>query len=652
MKHLNSNLRTHLCALVIAGLFLSLVATIRALPQMQNMPGMKMGNSKRRPKAKATGRQRKRTRQRGEMRAMNMKRMKMPASSRSTSQPATKSSQQMEMPQSPNMQMPTQSPQAQPSASPEQMNMPGMQMPQASPSPSGNQQTTNEQPKQNMQNMPGMNMGGTGNQKQPAQSNNSMPEMDMSGQGNKSQSTGQQNSMPGMNMPGMNMPGAKGASQISASDPNALMIMTGQQMIVRVGSSLHNFINMGQMGSGTSWQPSTTPMYMYTKVLDKWLLFIHGEAKLGINSQGGPRGVTKFESMNWIMLMAFRRAGQGTLQLRGMFSLEPLTLAPGGTPELFQTGETYKGKPLVDKQHPHDLFMELSATYTLPLGERAKWFTYFGYPGEPALGPVAFMHRGSASENPSAPLGHHLEDSTHISFGVLTSGFTFGKFKVEGSIFNGQEPDENRYNFEGHPWNSHSVRLSFEPTENWSMQWSYGVLKKPEALEPDVNQHRMTASIQYNRPFKHGNWASALIWGRNHFYGGGETANLNGYTAESTVNFQDKNYLYTRLELVDKNELLRPEDRTLLRITDPHPTFRIGAYTFGAARDVWQTDKLLVAVGGDVTLYSKPAALDPIYGNHPVSYKFFIRVRPSKMSMNSNMKSMPGMSNGVQKPQP
>lgn len=491
-----------------------------------------------------------------------------------------------------------------------------------------------------MQNVPGMNMGNTQTQTQPAQTN-SMPGMDMSGQGNKNQSTNQQNAMPQMAMPGMKM---SGTGRISASDPNALMIMAGAQMDIRVGSSKLNFISMGQMGSGSSWQPSTTPMYMYTKVLDKWLLFIHGEAKLGVNSQGGPRGVTKFESMNWIMPMAFRRVGRGTLQLRGMFSLEPLTLAPGGTPELFQTGESYKGKPLVDKQHPHDLVMELSATYTMPLGERAKWFTYFGYPGEPALGPTAFMHRWSASENPTAPLAHHLEDSTHISFGVLTSGFTFGKFKAEGSIFNGQEPDENRYNFEAHPWNSHSVRFSFAPNQNWAMQWSYGVLKKPEALEPDVNQRRMTASIQYNKPFNRGDWATSLIWGRNHFYGGNETANLNGYTAESTVNFKDQNYLYTRLELVDKNELLSNSEIKSLGLTG-RPSFRISAYTFGAARDVWKTDKLSVALGGDVTMYSKPAVLDSIYGNNPVSYKFFIRIRPNKMTMSGNMGSMPGRGN-------
>ena len=411
-----------------------------------------------------------------------------------------------------------------------------------------------------------------------------------------------------------------------------LLVMSGNEMSVRVGASETNVMPMGQMGSGTSWQPASTSMNMLHKSAGDWLLMLHYNAVVGVNSQGGPRGVTKFESSNWFMPMAFRKAGPGTLELRGMFSLEPFTFPPGGSPLLFQTGETYKGQPIIDAQHPHDLFMELSATYTIPIGERATWFTYFGYPGEPALGPTAFMHRASASENPAAALSHHLQDSSHISFGVFTSGFTYRWFKLEGSVFNGREPDENRYNFEAHPWNSRSARLSFAPTPDWSMQISHGLLRNPEALE-EGDVRRTTASIGYNKNFDRGNWATSVIWGRNHENHNGEFFNLNGYVAESTVNFLDKNYLYARLELVDKNALLREEDRVRLGIADHHPSFRIGAYTFGGARDFWTSEKLRVAVGGDVTFYSKPAVLNVIYGDNPVSGRVFLRFRPGKMSM-------------------
>lgn len=501
---------------------------------------------------------------------------------------------------------PSPSPAPAPSPSPPHEMMPGMQMPTASP----NQQVSPEQ----KMNMP-------------------MP--------TASPSPGAMGEMKGMEgMPGM---------QTGSTNSGSLLVMSGSEMGVNVGTSEKNVMWIGQMASGTSWQPASTSMYMYDKIAGGWLLMLHYNLVTGVNRQGGPRGVTKSESANWFMPMAFHRVGKGTLGLRGMFSAEPFTFPPGGSPLIFQTGETYKGQPLIDRQHPHDLWMELSAQYTLALGERGTWFAYFGYPGEPALGPPAFMHRASASENPSAPLSHHLQDSTHISFGVLTTGFTYRWFKLEGSIFNGREPDEKRYNFEAHPWNSRSARFTFAPNKNWAMQVSYGLLRKPEASEPTTDIRRTTASLHYNKPFNRGNWAAAFIWGRNHTSSPGEVHNLNGYTFESTVNFLDKNYLYTRLELVDKNELLRAVDRARLGITQAHPSFRIGAYTFGAARDIWNTKKISVAIGSDLTFYSKPSVLDPIYGNNPVSWKLFFRVRPGKMDM--SMHGMHGNMSGESKPQ-
>jgi hypothetical protein len=444
--------------------------------------------------------------------------------------------------------------------------------------------------------------------------------------------------MPGMDTGGMNM------------NMGPLMVMNGNDMGIRVGSSDTNIMSMGAMGSGTTWQPSSGPMHMHYKVAGDWLLLFHYNVVAAMNRQGGPRGVTKVESANWFMPMAYHKLGKGTVQLRGMLSFEPFTFPPGGSPLLFQTGETYKGQPLIDKQHPHDLFMELSAQYAMSLGERGTWFTYFGYPGEPALGPVAFMHRMSAAENPSATLAHHLQDSTHISFGVLTTGFTYRWLKLEGSIFNGREPDENRYNFDAHKWNSRSARLSIMPNANWTAQVSYGFLRSPEASDPTTDIHRATASVQYNKPLARGNWASAFVWGRNHTSSPTEIHNLNGYTLESTVNFLDKNYLYTRLELVDKDELLRPSDRALLGITDDHPSFRIGAYTFGGARDLWNTDKVSVAIGSDLTFYSKPAILDRIYGTNPVSWKLFFRIRPGKMNMSSMHGMHSNMNSGGENP--
>jgi len=622
-----------LSAVIISGLIFSFTNNASTHGQdMQNMPGMNMSKSKPAAQKKRTSK-RKPTKKHN---MANMPGMNMPGMPKHTTRTKRTSRRKQsttkhQMGNMPGMKMPgaQTSPTAKPS--PRQMNMPGMNMPQTSTSPSAS-------PQKMEMNMPGMQMPSAS----PNPQASPQPKMEMN-MPMPSASPGASPQKMDMNMP---MPGASPSASpmsqmpgmdMSGANPNmGPLVMSGEGMSVRVGGSEANVMNLGQMGSGTSWQPSSSPMHMVDKIAGKWLLMAHYNFIVALNDQGGPRGITKFESANWFMPIAFRRVGPGTLQLRAMFSFEPFTFARGGSPLLFQTGETFNGQPLIDRQHPHDFWMELSAQYTVALGERGTWFTYFGYPGEPALGPPAFMHRASASENPSATLSHHLQDSTHISFGVLTSGFTYRWFKLEGSIFNGREPDENRYNFEAHPWDSRSARLSFEPNKNWSMQVSYGFLRSPEAAEPNTDIHRATASLQYNKPFKRGNWAAAFIWGRNHTSSPLEVHNLNGYTAESTVNFLDKNYLYTRLELVDKNELLRASDRVLLGITDDHPSFRIGAYTFGGARDVWNTKHVSMAVGSDLTFYSKPALLDRLYGNNPVSWRLFLRLRPSKMDMSAH----------------
>jgi hypothetical protein len=345
----------------------------------------------------------------------------------------------------------------------------------------------------------------------------------------------------------------------------------------------------------------------------------HGVVFLTFNHQGGTRGAGKAESVNYLMFMEQHKLGRGTLLLREMFSAESLTSPHPGFPELFQTGETYHGQPLIDHQHPHNVFAELAGLYTLPLTERLSWLLYGGPAAEPALGPVTYSHRASASENPAAPLSHHLQDSTHTSFGVVTTGLVVDRFKLEGSLFNGREPNETRYTIQPAALDSWSFRLAAAPTRNWVAQYSYGRLMHPEAAEPG-NEKRQTASVEYNRPFAGGNWATTLIWGRKHKELAG--TNQNSYLLESTVNFRRMNYAYTRLELVDKDELFPA--------LSPAPTFRIGAYTFGGVRDLLQTSTGQIGLGADVTFYSKPGALDAVYGGNPVSIRVFLRLRPGR----------------------
>ena len=402
--------------------------------------------------------------------------------------------------------------------------------------------------------------------------------------------------------------------------------MQGMNMGEAALSSMPSF----HASSGTAWQPASVPETMWMITPGGWELMLHYTVFITYNQQGGPRGEGKAESTNYFMFMEQHRLGAGTLLLRQMFSGESLTSPHPGFPELFQTGETYHGQPLVDHQHPHNVFAELSALYTLPVSEKVTWLLYGGPSAEPALGPVTYMHRQSASENPEAPLGHHLQDSTHTSFGVVTTGFIFNfakfaLFKVEGSAFNAHEPNEERWSIQLAPLDSWSFRVSAAPTRNWTAQYSMGFLQHPEALDPN-NELRQSASLEYNRPFSggtlgNGNWASSLIWGRKHKELDNTTQN--SYLFESTLNFLARNYAFTRLELVDKDELF-PEDPA-------HPSYRIGAYTFGGVRDLVHSEHWQVGLGGDVTFYSKPAALDPIYGNNPVSFHVFVRIRPGLM---------------------
>jgi hypothetical protein len=273
----------------------------------------------------------------------------------------------------------------------------------------------------------------------------------------------------------------------------------------------------------------------------------------------------------------------------------------------------------VDHQHPHNVFAELSLLYTLPLTKKLSWEFYGGPSAEPALGPLTYLHRASVSELPLAPLGHHLQDSTHTSFGVVTTGLVVERVRLEASAFNGREPNEQRWSIQLGALDSWSARASIAPTSNWTAQYSVGRLERPEALEPG-SQWRQTASVEYNRPMAEGNWATSVIWGRVHKIATDTT--LNGYLLESTLNFRRRNYVFSRLELVDKDELF-PQAAV-------HPAYRIGAYTFGGVRDLIQNRAWQLGLGADVTFYSKPAALDSSYGNDPVSFQIFLRMRPGR----------------------
>ena len=414
--------------------------------------------------------------------------------------------------------------------------------------------------------------------------------------------------------------GASNAHPSGGMDHNSMhggMDMSGMDMGEMPMTGLYGPYAMSREASGTAWQPEAARHEGIHVMSGAWMAMFHGSADLVYDNQGGHRGDEKVFSDNMLMGMAQHPLGPGTFGLRSMLSLEPATIGKEGYPLLLQTGETADGvTPLIDRQHPHDLFMELATTYSIASGNHS-FFLYGGLPGEPALGPPAFMHRFSGSNIPVAPITHHWLDSTHITFGVITAGAVVDRVKVEASVFRGLEPDQDRWNIETPKLDSHSFRLSVNPTDHWALQASYGRLKSPEQLEPDVNQDRATVSAMYDGTWGDtGRWEGTVAWGQDRNRPGNS---LDAFTAEAAVEFADRHTIFVRAEEVQKDELFVAPDARAGQV------FNVGELTAGYRRDFWRQNHLAVGVGASGTLAFVPEALHDAYGSTPASALIFLR---------------------------
>ncbi len=409
--------------------------------------------------------------------------------------------------------------------------------------------------------------------------------------------------------------------------------------LMAMSSSIDLLAPMTQEASGTAWLPASSPMYgkmlMYG---DGSMLMLHGAVTPRYVSAGGKRGDNGVGAPNWFMAMYQRPLGpQAQIGLRAMLSLDPLTEGGYGYPLLFQTGESWRGQPLHDRQHPHDLFSELSVSYSRRLAANTSGYLYIGYPGEPAIGPPTFMHRLIAFDLPDAPIGHHWQDATHITFGVATAGLNFGnRVKVEGSVFNGREPNENRYNFDTLRFDSQSGRVFFNSDNNNSFQIGYGFQKNPEGDQ--VNQHRTTASWVYNKPLgTDANFTSTLSWGQNFL--ANEEGKSNSYLVEAIYQSGRRTF-FSRLEHIQKSghELVLPE-------AYHENKYAVGAYTVGYMYDLTHGKGIDTGVGAAITVNAKPSSLSPFYGtqNAPVGFQVLFRLRPSRTRAGSGMAGMTGM---------
>ncbi|GAB3574913.1 hypothetical protein GCM10027578_38240 [Spirosoma luteolum] len=430
---------------------------------------------------------------------------------------------------------------------------------------------------------------------------------------------------------------------------NQGMTMGASEGVMTHGLSRH--LSMNRNGSGTSWHPDNTPMYAYMTPTrpSGWSYMMHYAIYLRYTGQNtnnpDRRGSDRqFGAPNWFMGMAQRRIGQrGLLQLRAMLSLDPLTVGNGGYPLLFQTGESYRGQPLIDRQHPHDLVSELSVSYAHALSRDVDVYGYVGYPGEPALGPPAFMHRISSFNDPNAPLSHHWQDATHILFGVATVGVRYKWAKLEASSFTGREPDEHRYNFDRPRFDSYSYRLSVNPSPSLALQVSQGYLHSPEELHADEDVVRTTASLLHSKGLAPGRYVtSALVWGNNRHGDSHHDGGENAYLAESSLQL-DRLAVYGRYENVTKSaeELGLFDERNAGGAFRDNPSLTINSLTLGMNYRLMRQYNTDLVLGAQVTGGRPDRQLEPVYGRQTLSGQVYLRLSPALMTMGS----MRGMGN-------
>ena len=291
---------------------------------------------------------------------------------------------------------------------------------------------------------------------------------------------------------------------------------------------------------------------------------------------------------------------------------------------MLQSGEQVDGIPLVDRQHPHDLIMETAISYEHEITDDLALQVYSGLVGEPALGPVAFPHRPSAMMDPLAPLGHHWLDSTHITFGVVTAGVFTRRAKLEGSWFNGREPDDDRYDLDLRRFDAASGRITVNPDAHWSLQASAGYLASPEELEPDVSVVRTSASATHALKFGRKYWTSTLAWGRNTPSKGPAT---DAALAETALDLEHLGATFARAEYVVKSG----RDLALGPAMEGS-TFNVGMLSVGHTHPILREGGLDTSLGILGSAGIIDADLESRYGTRfPLGVMAYVQVQPQVM---------------------
>ncbi|NOS70671.1 MAG: hypothetical protein HOP33_12165 [Verrucomicrobia bacterium] len=413
--------------------------------------------------------------------------------------------------------------------------------------------------------------------------------------------------------------------------PSADAIVDGA---TREAASFYGPYSPTREASGTSWQPEATPAAGLVSTRGNWTWTTRAVASVVYTYQGGKRGDDGVYSPNMLVFMGNRALGAGTFGIHTTFTAESISVNDSGYAELFQTGTTGNGRtPLIDRQHPHDLFSELAASYSLPLNDVSSVFAYLGLPGEPALGPPNVVRRFSGIDFPEAPLSYDWFDSSHTSFGVATVGCIWNQFKLDGSIFSGRRPDEHRSDLETKlrwpKFDSQAIRLSYNPAPAWAFQVSYGNVISPEKLkerrdvppeEQKANRDvvRLTASAMYQKSWEEFNWQTIFAWGQNQENPG---KTFDGFLLESALNIRETHTILGRIERVSKDGLYP------LRDPLEDEKFTVNKVSLGYIYDFPKFHQVRFGMGGLGSAHFIPSSLKSTYGDMPMSLQLFVRAK-------------------------
>ena len=374
-------------------------------------------------------------------------------------------------------------------------------------------------------------------------------------------------------------------------------------------------LSMRRMSSGTAWLPDAAPMRGVHLRLGAWEMMAHGSAFLQYIRDFGTRGSYQFGSVNWVMAVASHPLAGGALRVRAMASADPWTVGARGYPELLQVAEPYHGDLVTDRQHPHDLLSEAAAEFERALASDLALSLYAGPVGEPALGPVAYMHRPSAADDPIAPLGHHLQDVTHTSFGVITLGAFTRSVKVEASAFNGAHPDDDRANIDPVRLDSYGGRVTVNPGRDWSLAGWFGHIAAQSGAHTHDAVDRLGLSLMHAR----NGWSSTLIWG----------ADVDAGQLRNSVLLESETRLNGRDALFGRAEYVRRTAQDLALVGSVSPELNIGAVTLGLSRRVARFRAVVLRLTAQGTVRVLPEELSLFYGSrNPLGVAISLNVRP------------------------